>query len=57
MAERHRALDKAVKFYGRNNVIKKLNAVRVLVRNTSPENSKIYTKDMKYIQNIKLKLK
>ena len=48
---RHTALKKAVVAYGYSSVIKKLNAVRTLTKNTNPKNSEIYSKDIKYLQN------
>ena len=52
MKSRKRSLKKAVKKYSKNVVIKKLNAVRTLSRNTSPKNAKIYTKDIKFVQKL-----
>lgn len=49
-ALRHAALKTAVKKYGFSSTIKKLNAVRVLSKNIAPENSKIYEKDIRYIE-------
>ena len=49
---RKKSLKKAVKKYGKNLVIKKINAVRVLSKNISPKISKIYTKDLKYVQSL-----
>ena len=49
---RRKALHKALKEYGYSSLIKKLNAVRLLTRNTSPANSKIYDSDIKYLQNL-----
>ena len=51
--ERHKALRRSIKEHGRSVVIKKLNAVRVLSRNTNPKNSAIFTSDMKYVQSLK----
>ena len=48
---RHAALHKAVNAYGYSTVIKKLNAVRTLTKNTNPKNSEIYSKDIKNLQN------
>lgn len=50
--KRRKALHKALKAYGYSSLIKKLNAVRLLTRNTSPGNSKIYDSDIKYLQNL-----
>lgn len=51
-AKRHSALKKALKAYGYSSLVKKLNAVKLLTKNTSPRNSKIYGKDLKWIQKI-----
>ena len=48
--ERHTAIKKAIKAYGYGEVIKKLNAVKLLSKNTNPKNSKIYASDIIYIQ-------
>jgi hypothetical protein len=48
--KRHTALKKAIKKYGSSSTIKKLNAIRLLTKNTSPKNSKIYEKDLRYVQ-------
>jgi hypothetical protein len=50
--KRHEALRKALKVHGYSVVIKKLNAVRILSRNTNPANSAVYTSDIKYMQSI-----
>ena len=47
---RHAAIKKALKEYTPGELVKKLNAVRVLSKNTAPENSAIYAKDIKYIE-------
>lgn len=52
--KRRSALRKALKVYGYSSLIKKLNAVKLLTRNTSPSNSRIYGSDIKYIQNLKI---
>lgn len=49
---RKRSLKKAVKVYGKNVVIKKINAVRVLNKKTNPKISEIYTKDLHYVQSL-----
>lgn len=49
-ARRHAAVDKAVKKYGRNSTIRKLNAVSVYTRRTSPAKSRTFKSDMKYVQ-------
>jgi len=50
LKKRHTALKKAIKKYGASSTIKKLNAIRLLTKNTSPKNSKIYEKDLYYVQ-------
>jgi len=47
---RHRAIDKAVKRYGRNSVIRKFNAIATYTKRTVPSRSKTYRTDMHYIQ-------
>ena len=49
---RHTALKKAVKVYGYAEVVRKLNAVRTLTKNTLPKYSRIYDKDLKWLQKI-----
>lgn len=49
---RKRSLKKAVKVYGKNVVIKKINDVRVLNKNTNPKISEIYTKDLHYVKSL-----
>jgi hypothetical protein len=49
---RHSALIKAHTKYGTSTVVKKLNAVRVLTKNTNPIVSKIYKKDIAYVQGL-----
>jgi hypothetical protein len=49
---RHKALKKALRSYGFASLIRKLNAVRLLSRNTAPINSKKYNDDIIFIQNI-----
>ena len=48
--KRRAALAKAVKAYGRNTVIRKLNAVKTLQKNKNPKVSSIFGSDMKWIQ-------
>jgi len=48
--DREKSLNKAVKEYGKNDVIRKLNAVHILTRNTNPKVSAIFHSDMKYVQ-------
>lgn len=50
--KRHSALKKSLKAYGYSTLIKKLNAVKLLTKNTSPKNSKVYAKDIKWVQKI-----
>lgn len=47
---RHKALDKAVKSYGRNSTIRKLNAIATYSKRTGPSRAKIYKTDMHYVQ-------
>ncbi len=51
-AARHQALKKAAKSLGSSEVIRKLNALRVLTRNTRPEQSRISDKGMRYVQGL-----
>jgi len=50
---RRAAVKRAVKRYGRSSTIKKLNAVAVLTRRTSPAKSKRFKADMKVAQEQK----
>jgi hypothetical protein len=50
--EREKALVKATKHYGANEIIRKLNWVRVLMQG-NPKMSKKYERDMKFVQNLK----
>ena len=47
---RHRAVDKAVKKYGKLSTLRKLNAVAVYTRRTSPVKSRKFKSDVKYVQ-------
>jgi hypothetical protein len=47
---RHEAIDKAVSRYGRNSTIRKLNAIAVYSKRTAPSRSRIYKRDMRYVQ-------
>ena len=47
---RHVAVDKAVRKYGRNSTIRKLNAIAVYTKRTNPSRSKTYKTDMSYVQ-------
>jgi hypothetical protein len=49
---RHKALKKALKEYGYSSLIKKLNAVKILTKNTHPSTSRIYGQDIKFLQNM-----
>ena len=49
-SKRHIALKKALKAYGYSTLVKKLNAVKLLTKNTNPKNSRIYGRDLKWIQ-------
>jgi hypothetical protein len=49
---RHTAIKKALKEYTPGELIKKINAVRVLSKNTAPENSLIYAKDILYLEEL-----
>ena len=50
--DRHAALRKAVASLGKATVDRKLNAIRVLTKNTQPANSKKYAADLKYTKNL-----
>lgn len=50
---RHRALNSAMKIYGRANVVKKLNAVRTLTKNTNLLSSKIFAEDLVWARSKK----
>lgn len=47
---RHVAVDKAVKKYGKLSTLRKLNAVAVYTRRTSPIKSRKFKSDVKYVQ-------
>ena len=47
---RRRAVDKAVKKYGKLSTLRKLNAVAVYTRRTSPVKSRKFKSDVKYVQ-------
>lgn len=47
---RHRAVDRAVKKYGKLSTLRKLNAVAVYTRRTSPTKSRKFKSDVKYVQ-------
>jgi hypothetical protein len=48
--QRHAALVKAMDAYGKLSVFRKLNAIYVLTRNTSPASSKIFKADRDWIK-------
>lgn len=50
---RRKAVDRAVKKYGKTSTIRKLNAVAVYTRRTSPAKSRVFKADMKYVQKNK----
>ena len=47
---RHHAVDRAVKKYGKLSTLRKLNAVAVYTRRTSPVKSRTFKSDVKYVQ-------
>lgn len=47
---RHQAVDRAVKKYGKLSTLRKLNAVAVYTRRTSPVKSRKFKADVKYVQ-------
>jgi len=47
---RRRAVDRAVKTYGKLSTLRKLNAVAVYTRRTSPVKSRKFKSDVKYVQ-------
>lgn len=47
---RRRAVDKAVKKYGKLSTLRKLNAVAVYTRRASPVKSRKFKSDVKYVQ-------
>ena len=47
---RHSALDKAVRRYGRNSTVRKLNAIATYTKRTIPSRSRVYKTDMHYVQ-------
>ncbi len=53
VTRRHKAVKRAVKKYGKSSTIKKLNAVAVYTRRTSPAKSKKFKADMKFAQKMK----
>lgn len=49
--KRHKALAKSVKKVGYAETIRRLNAVRVLNKNTNPSLSRLFTRDMHWVQD------
>ena len=47
---RHRAINRAIKRYGKASTLRKLNAVRVYTRRTAPTKSRTFTSDVHYVQ-------
>jgi hypothetical protein len=47
---RHKAVDRAVKKYGKLSTLRKLNAVRVYTRRASPKKSRTFKSDVRYVQ-------
>jgi hypothetical protein len=47
---RHAALDRAVRRFGRNKTIRKLNAIATYTKRTAPSRSRLYKTDMRYVQ-------
>jgi len=47
---RRRAVDRAVAKYGKLSALRKLNAVSVYTRRTSPKKSKTFKSDVRYVQ-------
>ena len=50
--DRHNALTKAVKEYGYLTVFRKLNAVQVYTRHTSPESARIFLLDRNWVRRV-----
>ncbi len=50
---RHRALNKGVEEYSKNTMIKRLNAVSIFLKNTSPKKSEIFRKDTRWLSEKK----
>ena len=50
---RHAAVKRAVKKYGKASTIRKLNAVAVYTRKSSPAKSRAFRADMKFVQKMK----
>jgi len=52
--KRRAALREAVKHFGKDEVIRKLNAVAVLTKNKQPQNSSIYHRDMEAVRKMRV---
>lgn len=52
VTDRHAALEKAIIEYGSLTVWRKLNAVYIYTRRTSPSNSRIFKQDMDWIRSV-----
>ncbi len=52
-SRRHAAVKRAVKKYGKTSTIRKLNAVAVYTRRTSPAKSRTFRSDMKFAKKMK----
>ena len=52
--KRRTALREACKHYGKDEVIRKLNAVAVLTKNRQPQNSAIYERDMEAVRKMRV---
>ncbi len=48
--KRHEAVDRAVRKYGKLSTLRKLNAVAVYTRRTSPAKSRLFKSDVAYVQ-------
>jgi len=53
VSRRRAAVKRAVKKYGKTSTIRKLNAVAVYTRRTSPVKSRTFRSDMKFVQKMK----
>jgi hypothetical protein len=47
---RRRAVDRAIKTYGKLSTLRKLNAVAIYTRRTSPAKSRVFKSDVRYVQ-------
>jgi hypothetical protein len=48
--KRHKAVDRAIAKYGKTSTLRKLNAVAVYTRRTSPLKSRTFKADVRYVQ-------